>query len=436
MSVTHPLKEDKKIVKNDETFKKYKRLGYIYDDKENSFTIPSKEAESAFINGMTVHDFVINRDDPLVQLNRLEVRTKVLLKKALRRLGGIKFNVGLAIELIKNNNGVEETGIFNFIEEAITITRASETDDVLNTVKEKILRRIDRFTNGASGWAVNRITRHYVNINKNKPLRGSSYIPLPDKINNKQATINVQNKNDDKCFIYCLARRFDPNPEKNHLERVSKHLKKVCSDLKYDNIECPVTMKDIPKIEKQFNITINIFGHNDEGLFPIKLNKNVVDLSKHIDLLITSNDEMNHYIWIKDFNRLCHTQTKHQGKKHFCKNCIQCFSSEKVLEEHKPNCMILNGAQAVGLPKEGSTLEFKSLNKTIPVPFVIYADLEALLKPLEVCENDEKNGKSFTIKTHEHITCSYGYKVVCFENDKYTKPFKMYKGKDAVHKFF
>src|ERR1051325_2518945 len=315
MYVTHPLDENRKIVKNDETFKKYKRLGYIYDDKENSFTIPSKKAESAFDNGMTVHDFVINRDDPLVQLNRLEVRTKVLLKKALRRLGGIKFNVGLAIEFIKNNNGVEETGIFNIIEEAITITQASEIDDVLNTAKEKVLRRIDRFTNGASGWAVNRITRHYVNINKNKPLRGSSYIPLPDKINNKQATINIQNKNDDKCFIYCLARRFDPNPEKNHLERVSKHLKKVCSDLKYDNIECPVTMKDIPKIEKQFNIIINIFGHNDEGLFPIKLNKNVVDLSKHIDLLITSNDEMNHYIWIKDFNRLCHTQTKHQGKK-------------------------------------------------------------------------------------------------------------------------
>jgi hypothetical protein len=98
--------------------------------------------------------------------------------------------------------------------------------------------------------------------------------------------------------------------------------------------------------------------------------------------------------------------------------------------------MILNGAQAVGLPKEGSTLEFKSLNKTIPVPFVIYADLEALLKPLEVCENDEKNGKSFTIKTHEHITCSYGYKVVCFENDKYSKPFKIYRGIDAVYKFF
>ena len=52
--------------------------------------------------------------------------------------------------------------------------------------------------------------------------------------------------------------------------------------------------------------------------------------------------------------------------------------------------MTLNGAQAVGLPKEGSTLEFKSLNKAIPVPFVIYADLEALLKSLEVCENDKK----------------------------------------------
>jgi hypothetical protein len=41
-----------------------------------------------------------------------------------------------------------------------------------------------------------------------------------------------------------------------------------------------------------------------------------------------------------------------------------------------------------------------------------------------------------TIKTHEHEACSYGYKVVCHENDKYTKPLKTFRGEDAVYKFF
>ena len=36
-------------------------------------------------------------------------------------------------------------------------------------------------------------------------------------------------------------------------------------------------------------------------------------------------------------------------KKYFCKCCLQCFSGEKVLIEHKENCLIINGKQSVKL---------------------------------------------------------------------------------------
>src|SRR5207245_10333655 len=108
----------------------------------------------------------------------------------------------------------------------------------------------------------------------------------------------------------------------------------------------------------------------------------------------------------------------------------------EIIKKHKQNSVVLNGAQAVELQKEGSTLEFKSLNKTITVPFVIYADLEALLKSLKKCENSKNDKESFTVKTHEHKICSYGYKVVCYEDDKYSKSLKSYRGIDAVYKFF
>ena len=71
------------------------------------------------------------------------------------------------------------------------------------------------------------------------------------------------------------------------------------------------------------------------------------------------------------------------------------------------------------------------MKKTIPVPFVIYADLEAILPKVAVVK-EEIN----TVKTHEHMACSYGYKVVCLENERYSKPFKMFRGEDAVFKFF
>ena len=114
---------------------------------------------------------------------------------------------------------------------------------------------------------------------------------------------------------------MDPDPEKKNLERVSKHLKKVCEDLGLNKIKTPVMDKDIPKIEKKYNISVNFFGHSGNDIHPIELTKNFRDMHTHmrmhINPLVTSNDEINsshHYVWIRDFNKLCCGVTKHTSK--------------------------------------------------------------------------------------------------------------------------
>ena len=42
---------------------------------------------------------------------------------------------------------------------------------------------------------------------------------------------------------------------------------------------------------------------------------------KEVDLLVTSNSGTNHYVWIKNFDRLCSNVTKDKAKKFFCKRC-------------------------------------------------------------------------------------------------------------------
>ena len=54
-----------------------------------------------------------------------------------------------------------------------------------------------------------------------------------------------------------------------------------------------------------------------------------------MDLLFISDKFKSHYVYINDFNRFMFNKTKYKGKKYFCKNCLQCFSSEEVLIEHK-----------------------------------------------------------------------------------------------------
>ena len=59
-----------------------------------------------------------------------------------------------------------------------------------------------------------------------------------------------------------------------------------------------------------------------------------------LDLLLVSNNFVSHYVYIKDFNRLMFNKTKNKNKKYFCKNCLQCFSSENVLNEHKKRLFV------------------------------------------------------------------------------------------------
>ena len=135
-----------------------------------------------------------------------------------------------------------------------------------------------------------------------------------------------------------------------------------------------------------------------------------------MDLLLISNGFVSHYVYIKDFNRFMFNKTKHKGIKYFCKSCLQCFSSENVLLEHKEDCLVINGKQNVKLEKE--FIIFKNYSRQIPVPFKIYADFECILKNVD---NDIINNDiSYTRKYQDHIPCCFAYKVVCVDN-KYSK---------------
>ena len=77
-----------------------------------------------------------------------------------------------------------------------------------------------------------------------------------------------------------------------------------------------------------------------------------------MDLLIITNENKSHYVYVQDFNRFMSNETKCKNKKRFCKYCLQCFSSERVLTENKETFMKINGKQTVKL-RSGS-IKFKN----------------------------------------------------------------------------
>ena len=170
---------------------------------------------------------------------------------------------------------------------------------------------IDVWINNGSGWIIESIKSQYINISTSKPLSGGSYMNLPVELRSpRRGLINIKNK-DKKCFLQCHVRHI--NPSKEHPERIKKTDKKVAEKLDYNEIEFPVQEKDFNKIEVKNNICINVFGYENELLFPIYVLDQKFEDS--MDLLLLINDDKSHYVYIKDFNRfMFHKKKKRKTK--------------------------------------------------------------------------------------------------------------------------
>ena len=140
-----------------------------------------------------------------------------------------------------------------------------------------------------------------------------------------------------------------------------------------------------------------------------------------------------HYVLIKDFNKFMYNETKHKERKYFFMYCFRCFSSNQVLTNLKENCKTINGEQAIKMPEKGSKVKFNNFQKQLPVPFVIYADFEAIKEKVYGCKPNNDN--SYTKAYQKHTNCGYGYKVVCCYDGKYTKSVQIYRGENAVYRF-
>ena len=84
------------------------------------------------------------------------------------------------------------------------------------------------------------------------------------------------------------------------------------------------------------------------------------------------------------------------------------------------------------MPKKGEYVKFKNNQRKVKSLFIIYAEFESIL----VQENKgmQNPEESYTNKYQKYFAGSYGSKLVCVD-DKFSKTFKTYLGKDAVYSF-
>ena len=370
-----------------------------------------------------------NNKDPLAQMQNTRKAIEQRVITSLDEMKGLKYVETLKVTFEKNSGNVlvEKPAYFNSTPQ--TIINQMEINEALQMSKQQIMNKIAQWISEGSGWTIQSVDTHYLNIAKYEPMKGSSYIQLPSELRNpKKGLINMKNE-DNECFRWCHIRHL--NPQDKYPQRIKKSDKEYVNKLDYSGVEFPIAVKHYNRIEKQNSVNISVFGYENKQPYPIYVSKEKYE--DHMELLLVTEKENKHYVLIKDFNRFMYSQTKHEHRKHFCMHCLQCFSSDIVLSNHKGICIQVNGTQAIKMPnKDNNILKFNNFHKQQPVPFVIYSDFEAITEKIHGCK---QGNKSYTEAYQTHTDCGYGYKVVCCYDDKYTKPIQLYRGEKAVYKF-
>lgn len=290
-----------------------------------------------------------------------------------------------------------------------------------------------------------------LNINKYSPLGGSSYIKLPRFIEFKKAVINVFNQ-DECCFAWSIMAALFPTVSDPSQLSSYPHYSTV---LDFTGMDFPVKLCDITKFEVLNNISVNVYGI--ESFFKDnKMRYEVVGplryatkkLPMHVNLLLITEDcnkescVKSHYCWIKDLSRLVSSQiSKHNQKLYFCDGCLIYFRSLADLILHqKHDCKhiyALTPSADLKVDKFGKSvpdniLKFESIEKQMRVPFVVYADFESVLKPIQTVEPNNEN--SYTVKSLKHEPYSFAYLIKCSFDDSLSK-FELYRGTDAAKVF-
>ena len=277
--------------------------------------------------------------------------------------------------------------------------QSTDVKEILKNVIFTINGTINFYQQNGSGWYFKEIIHLEIHTVNYSPMKGSSYIPLPDWIMRKKAIVSLRNK-DNKCFIWSILRYLHPR-QKNDSRLAD--LKKYEKDLNTKGITFPVKIKDITRFE---NLNpdipgINVFSVNDNKKFyPLRMA--LRDPQQTIDLFLYEEDGKYHYSLIKNFSRLFRSQltSRTQESIQICKRCFSYFTKEELLQKHILYCTN-NETVAVKMPPKDSMLAFENYHKSLPIPFVVYADFECFTKPLQNCSPNPENSYTYNYQKHE-----------------------------------
>ena len=296
-----------------------------------------------------------------------------------------KLQLSVEISFVSQKPGSDENRVMYTRSTPEELMIGSETEEVAEKLFMSILQKYqDNLQNKMKGsdFIFNGINYLYYDLNRITISKGRSYIESPKWL--KTLALNFNN--------------IDRNPQ-----RISK-MKPFINNYKWNDINFPTTKKDWNKFEvNNKNIALNILyvPYNTKKIKIAYKSKYNLIRDKQIILLMISNGENWHYLAVRSLSGLLRgISSKHDGD-YYCLNCFHSYRTENKLNVHKKICENHECCNIEMPSPNNNLIKYNQGEKSLEVPFIIYADLECLLKKIDTCQNNPE--LSSTTKINQHI---------------------------------
>ena len=239
----HPMRAEKNSLKKptttaiNESLKVYTILG---NEEEDLFEfMMDKKAE--------IHRIILQ--NTVCNAQKVHFCATIELEKAIQDEDGMKIVVRSNMQPVYKE-GLKEEEYLDMVEKMLTI--------------------LYTFTASGSGWIVVKIVQLEIRVALFAPMTGSSYIALPNKLQSSNSLLNIRNREDHNCFLYCFTaawhRKYGPalTPPGQHprIKRTDPRLYSDANPVAHQprgEFDMLMGLGQIPRFEEINRCRINIF---------------------------------------------------------------------------------------------------------------------------------------------------------------------------------
>lgn len=302
------------------------------------------------------------------------------------------------------------------------VRKEADAEEAVERMNERLIDLMERYLEHGSGWQYfSTITVDIYNskqltrgsdLAKEGPIlinkTGGAWLKLPFWCKSRRVCNPrpPEKAKDVRCFAWAILRGLYPKPKEKKGGYCLDLIDKVDTIALPQGIEYPIPIQDrvLRKIEElnPFSFSVYAIGEKEGEVTPVYVSSFRNQKRKHLILGLIKGQ---HFVLLPGLSQLFHRPSNRTH--YYCENCLHSFKSHPRMEEHYLDCVGMNEPTRIRMPTvdgKDHGLKFMNWQYKLPAPFVIYADIEALLKQVEGLEDN-------VLSVHKPV--AWAYKIIC-----------------------